>query len=346
MSEAREQQMTPFKQMHNPGDKSLRNSATTGALLIIGVMIWLEVFGWHAQRPPSRQQWTAPGTGPKETTRVSQSSNWTSEPQKPLHLDSKEWCTRLFLQRPRVYTSLSEQQQLSKQDQILCKRLQSTCLSNPRWMRQNHALLAASLWHQCLGETVLTAKKHHMKAIVSASKETSGRDPIKLNCSAHGGQILAPVLDLPAKVDLVWIEACDICTLLRADWSDLKRKFVLFSFRTLNPGIDRGGGVNGIGAFANFGALGGGYDHMCDDNQPNAASATGCALVLALAARCPERTLSDVITFLDNPWLRMFVTSQDVFTFRRTPDSDLLPHEKVFSFPLGVHFRDAKVRRR
>jgi hypothetical protein len=137
----------------------------------------------------------------------------------------------------------------------------------------------------------------------------------------------------------LWARACDICTMLRADMSRLHLPFVLVSFNTLNPGIDRGGT---IGAYANFGAFSPGYQHACHSSTAKSAVATGCALALALTARCPEKSLADVIAFLDHPLLALFVVSQDVFQFRRDglATAELAAHPKLLSFPLGVHWRD------
>lgn len=112
---------------------------------------------------------------------------------------------------------------------------------DPGWLRRTHPLFAASLWHQCVGETVLTANAHH-KIIFSRAAGRTG--VIQLACD-NATHAFAPLTDAfattPPGAPPLWVNACEICTLLHADMTKVDRPFVLMSFDTLNPGIDRGG---------------------------------------------------------------------------------------------------------
>lgn len=112
---------------------------------------------------------------------------------------------------------------------------------DPGWLRRTHPFFAASLWHQCVGETVLTANAHH-KIIFSRAAGQTGVIQLACDNATHAFVPLTDALaTMPPGAPPLWANACEICTLLHADMTKLERPFVLMSFDTLNPGIDRGG---------------------------------------------------------------------------------------------------------
>ena len=208
-----------------------------------------------------------------------------------------------------------------------CSELQQACRANPAWVRANHALLFAGLWRQCAGERPLQDPIDLLKQVERGRPQKK-----KLDCRARPAELFAP---LAAGGPAVVLQACSICQMLRADRAAIRQKFVLWSFSTLNPAVDKGSK-----AYVNFGALSGGYDHFCHSSTRRRAHAKGCALVYELAAHCPEKSLRDVIAFLDDPHLLGFFVSQDVFLFREDGEARLHPHRKVVPVPIGVNFRD------
>jgi hypothetical protein len=130
------------------------------------------------------------------------------------------------------------------------------------------------------------------------------------------------------------VEACDLCTMLRADRTGIQRKFILHRFKALNGYID--GGKRG---YYNFGALSSGYDYSCHSSGEDRAYVKGCAIAYELATHCPERSFADLIEFLDESHLLSFLVSQDVFMYRKSLNSELKVHPKLLSLPLGVDFR-------
>ena len=119
--------------------------------------------------------------------------------------------------------------------------------------------------------------------------DCAGRDPFALLKEEHYDQ------DKPALL----VEACDLCTMLRADRTGIRRKFILYRFKALNGYID-----TGKRGYYNFGAMSSGYDYFCHSSTTERAYVKGCATAYELATHCPEMSFADIVEFLDDAnWL-------------------------------------------